>query len=168
MRILKGALAVIAAVALAHAALGQGQAPGETQPAEPPAELPSEAPQAPAPTAPMLPKMEVVAPKKKEARPPPTAPKTSPLAAAAAGQPHTAHPRPSSAPRAPPHRVYSAEPRPPHQPTRAHVSRGRERTADRQSARRDQHRSRATDRAHGLGGHYRSDQHLCSRRYHQR
>ena len=74
---------ILAALALTHAALAQGQVPSQApQTTEPPAEPGTEAPQVPAPTAPVLPKLEVVVPKKKAARPPSAAP-NAPAAAAA-------------------------------------------------------------------------------------
>ena len=74
---------ILAALALTHAALAQGQVPSQApQTTEPPAEPGTEAPQVPAPTAPVLPKLEVVVPKKKAARPPSAAPKAPPAAAA--------------------------------------------------------------------------------------
>jgi len=74
---------ILAALALTHAALAQGQVPSQAPPTtEPPAEPGTEAPQVPAPTAPVLPKLEVVVPKKKAARPPSAAPKAPPAAAA--------------------------------------------------------------------------------------
>src|SRR5262245_3172528 len=91
MRISRRSLAAIfASVALADAALGQAQGPSETpSTAEPPAPSP-ESPAA-APKAPVLPQIEVVAPKnppkKKASRPPPAAAKTLPVTAPPAASP---------------------------------------------------------------------------------
>jgi iron complex outermembrane recepter protein len=89
MRISRRSLALILAVlALANGASGQGPTPSEPQqPAPSSSEPPTEAPRAPAPTAPVLPKMEVVVPRKKAARPPPAAPKAPPVVAAPATVP---------------------------------------------------------------------------------
>jgi iron complex outermembrane receptor protein len=79
---------ILATLALTHAALAQGQVPSQApQTTEPPAEPGTEAPQVPAPTAPVLPKMEVVVPKQKAARPPSAAPKAPPAAAAPVAAP---------------------------------------------------------------------------------